>query len=174
MSQGHLAPSIGFALKGLMTGFGSSNFLQSPVDIKTMSKKSGAIAELIRQFEGRDLDAHYLGYFECFNRQLYFEAHDVLEELWLRQRSGPNYAFYKGLIQLAGAFVHLKKNRLRPAAALFKLADANLKKYPAEHEQLRVDNVRQIINVWLNRLEAGDFEINPLGPGKEPKLTIGS
>jgi predicted metal-dependent hydrolase len=139
-----------------------------------MSKKSGPIAELIEQFRGRELDAHYLGYFECFNRQLFFEAHDVLEELWLTQRQGPNYAFYKGLIQLAGAFVHLKKNRLRPAAALFKLADANLEKYPAIHERLQVQNVRALIRDWLERLEAGSFEVNPLMPGAEPRLAIES
>lgn len=137
-----------------------------------MSKKSGPIAQLIAQFQGQQLDAHYLGYFECFNRQLYFEAHDVLEELWLAQRHGPNYSFYKGLIQLAGAFVHLKKNRLRPAAALFKLADANLKKYPASHEQLRVDNVRRLIHEWLHRLENENLETNPLAPGHEPELKL--
>jgi predicted metal-dependent hydrolase len=137
-----------------------------------MSKKSGAIAELIEQFKGRDLDAHYFGYFECFNRRLYFEAHDVLEELWLAQRSGPNYAFYKGLIQLAGTFVHLQKNRLRPSAALFKLADTNLEKYPALHERLRVDNVRALIREWLLQLEAGNFERNPLVPGAEPELRL--
>jgi predicted metal-dependent hydrolase len=139
-----------------------------------MSKKSGPIAELIEQFKGQELDAHYLGYFECFNRQLYFEAHDVLEELWLAQRSGPNYAFYKGLIQLAGAFVHLKKNRLRPAAALFKLADANLEKYPVLYERLQVAKVRGLIHDWLKRLENGNFEVNPLTPGNEPKLAIES
>jgi predicted metal-dependent hydrolase len=137
-----------------------------------MSKKSGAIAEMIEQFKGQELDAHYLGYFECFNRQLYFEAHDVLEELWLAQRSGPNYSFYKGLIQLAGAFVHLQKNRLRPAAALFKLADANLEKYPASHERLQVANVRGLIHEWLQRLEARNFEMNPLTAGNEPRLRI--
>jgi predicted metal-dependent hydrolase len=137
-----------------------------------MSKKSGPIAELINQFKGRELDAHYLGYFECFNRHLYFEAHDVLEELWLAQRSGPNYSFYKGLIQLAGAFVHLQKNRLRPAGALFKLADANLEKYPAFHERLRVEAVRGLISEWLRRLEAGNFERNPLNPGQEPALRL--
>jgi predicted metal-dependent hydrolase len=137
-----------------------------------MSKKSGAIAQIIEQFKGRELDAHYLGYFECFNRQLYFEAHDVLEELWLAQRSGPNYAFYKGLIQLAGAFVHLQKNRLRPAAALFKLADANLEKYPAFHERLNVENVRRLIHEWLRQLMAGNFETNPLIPGNAPALGI--
>jgi predicted metal-dependent hydrolase len=139
-----------------------------------MSKKSGAIAELIEQFKGRDFDAHYLGYFECFNRRLYFEAHDVLEELWLADRTGPNYSFYKGLIQLAGAFVHLQKNRLRPSAALFKLAEANLQKYPNLHEQLRIDRVRSLITDWLHRLESGNFESNPLIPGSEPKLQLES
>ena len=139
-----------------------------------MSKKSGAIAELIEQFKGRDFDAHYFGYFECFNRRLYFEAHDVLEELWLADRTGPNYAFYKGLIQLAGAFVHLQKNRLRPSAALFKLADANLEKYPSLHERLRVDNVRALIRQWLQQLEAGNFEKNPLVAGAEPTLRLES
>ena len=139
-----------------------------------MSKKSGAIAELIEQFKGRDFDAHYLGYFECFNRRLYFEAHDVLEELWLADRTGPNYSFYKGLIQLAGAFVHLQKNRLRPSAALFKLADANLQKYPNLHEQLRIDRVRSLITDWLHRLESANFESNPLIPGSEPKLQLES
>lgn len=139
-----------------------------------MSKKSGAIAQLIQQFEGQQLDAHYLGYFECFNRQLYFEAHDVLEELWLAQRQGPNYAFYKGLIQFAGAFVHLKKNRLRPAAALFKLADANLQKYPGSYEQLSVTGVRAMITHWLASLESANFEVNPLVAGREPNLSLES
>ena len=33
----------------------------------------------------RDYDRRYLGYFDCFNRQHYFEAHEVLEALWLPQ-----------------------------------------------------------------------------------------
>jgi predicted metal-dependent hydrolase len=137
-----------------------------------MSKKSSTIAALIEGCRGRELDAHYLGYFECFNRQLYFEAHDVLEELWLANRTGPNYSFHKGLIQLAGAFVHLQKNRLRPAAALFKLAEANLKKYPVVNEKLDVARVLELIQTWLARLEAGQFESNPLLPGNEPKLSL--
>ena len=70
--------------------------------------------------QGQVLDAHYLGYFACFNRGWFYEAHDVLEELWLANRTGPNYAFYKGLIQLAGAFVHLQKIfRFRMVANIF-------------------------------------------------------
>ena len=41
------------------------------------------------------LDPCYQGYFRCFNAGDYYEAHDVLEHLWLKD--GPaaaNYAFY--------------------------------------------------------------------------------
>ena len=137
-----------------------------------MSSKSGKIAALIENCRGRDLDAHYLGFFECFNRRLFYEAHEVLEELWLADRQGPNYAFYKGMIQLAGAFVHLQKNRLRPAAALFKLAQANLRKYPARHERLNVAGVLNHIDSWLDRLEAGGFASNPLATVNPPQLRL--
>lgn len=127
---------------------------------------------LIESFQGQELDAHYLGYFECFNRQLYFEAHDVLEELWLAQRRGPNYSFYKGLIQLAGAFVHLQKNRLRPAASLFKLARANLNQYPPIHDRLDLAVVLKLIERWLQALESGNFQINPLTRENLPDLHL--
>lgn len=137
-----------------------------------MSKKSAKIGALIAGCEGRGMDAHYLGYFECFNRQLFYESHDVLEELWLADRQGPNYGFYKGLIQLAGAFVHLQKGRLRPAAALFKLSRSYLEKYPAIHEQLEVTRVLRVIDGWLAKLDAGGFAVNPLTPENAPRLEL--
>jgi predicted metal-dependent hydrolase len=137
-----------------------------------MSKKSAKIAALIESCSGQDLDAHYLGFFECFNRQLFYEAHDVLEELWLADRQGPNYSFHKGLIQLAGAFVHLQKNRLRPSAALLKLARTNLQKYPAVHDHLDVAGVLRLIETWLHLLETNHFAINPLTPANTPGLHL--
>ena len=137
-----------------------------------MSKKSARIAALIESCRGRALDAHYLGYFECFNQQLFYEAHDVLEELWLASRRGPNYGFYKGLIQLAGAFVHLQKNRLRPAAALFKLSRSYLAPYPAVHESLELELVRALIVEWVGRLESAGFQTNPLEALPPPQLFL--
>ena len=142
-----------------------------------MSHKSPKIAALIADLQGRDLDAHYLGYFACFNRGLFYEAHDVLEELWLADRHGPNGNFYKGLIQFAGAFVHLQKDcvkypRLRPSAALFKLAEENFRAYPATHERLDLDFVRTLIADWRGRLEAADFAKNPLTPDNASKLVL--
>jgi predicted metal-dependent hydrolase len=61
-----------------------------------VSHKSARIAAHDRVLPGQELDAHYAGYFDCFNRQLFYEAHEVLEELWLKDKYGPNGAFYKG------------------------------------------------------------------------------
>jgi predicted metal-dependent hydrolase len=139
-----------------------------------VSKKSIKIAALIERCKGGDLDAHYLGYFECFNSGKFYEAHDVLEELWLAQRRGPNDAFYKGLIQLAGAFVHLQKHtiarpRLRPAAALFRLARANLQAFAPVHERLDVAGTLGLIDEWLTQLDSGVPGVNPLS-ACSPKL----
>lgn len=137
-----------------------------------MSHKSARIAAMVESLQGRELDARYLGYFHCFNRQEFYEAHDVLEDLWLPDRQGPNGDFYKALIQLAGAFVHLQKNRLRPSAALLKLAQANLAKYPAEHERLNLVAVRLLIAGWQVQLEKGGFVINPLSVRNVPQLAL--
>ena len=114
----------------------------------------------------------YLEYFDRFNRQLFFEAHESLEVLWLAERGQPNGLFYKGLIQLAGAFVHLQKNRLRPAAALFKLAEINLQQYPVNHVQLDVRRVLGMISAWLHQLEGTNVLHNPLLSGVAPTLNL--
>jgi predicted metal-dependent hydrolase len=137
-----------------------------------VSKKSARIAAMIENLQGRDSDAHYLGYFECFNQQLFYDAHDVLEELWLGQRGQGNDLFYKGMIQLAGAFVHLQKNRLKPAGALFRLAQNNISKYPPRHERLDITMVLALIAQWLAELEKGDFAVNPLRSDNAPKLAL--
>ncbi len=142
-----------------------------------MSHKSPKITALIADLQGCDLDAHYLGWFACFNRGQFYEAHDVLEELWLTDRPGPNGNFYKGLIQLAGAFVHLQKDcpkypRLRPAAALFSLAEENFRAYPALHERLDLETVRALIADWRERLQSVNFTHNPLTPENAPKLSL--
>ena len=117
-----------------------------------MSRKSKKIESIIESFKGQGLDPHYLGYFNCFNQGLYFEAHEVLETIWLRERGGADDRFYKGLIQLAGAFVHLQKQRPGPAAALLRLASENLSHYPPVHQQLQMGRVRGLIECWSARV----------------------
>jgi predicted metal-dependent hydrolase len=134
--------------------------------------KHERIAELARQFAGQGVDPRYAGYFALFNEQKFYEAHDVLEDLWLADKQGADGDFYKGLIQLAGAFVHLQKNRLRPSAALFKLARTNLEKYPECHEFLDVQAMLKLISTWVNELENSAFACNPLNKLPFPSVRL--
>jgi len=145
-----------------------------------------ARGKLANEGEGTTFDPCYLGYFECFNSGRYYEAHDVLEHLWLKEgRGAPDYAFYKGLIQLAGAFVHLKLQdshphhpkhgrRLLPAGRLFQLALSNLVPYGDLYGNLYegldlripVSLARHMIGV----LEKDSYTLNPWNPGELPQL----
>lgn len=137
-----------------------------------MVNKHERITQFAQQFAGDGVDPRYAGYFALFNRQQFYEAHDVLEDLWLADRRGVNGDFFKGLIQLAGAFVHLQKNRLRPSAAVFKLAQANLEKYPPAHERLNLAAVQLLIAGWLRQLERGEYQTNPLTVNNVPQLAL--
>jgi predicted metal-dependent hydrolase len=127
----------------------------------------------------------YRGYFICFNRQEYYEAHDVLEHLWLPLRSGPSpdAPFYKALIQMAGAFVHLQKQylrphhhkdgrRLAPAARLFALARHNLSAYPDFHLGLDLTKLRSLLDHYESSLQASHFTRNPWHPDSAPQLDL--
>jgi predicted metal-dependent hydrolase len=129
-----------------------------------------------------DFDPRYAGYFACFNARRYYEAHDVLEDLWLGTR-GPDHFFYKGLIQFAGAFVHLQKQaarpahpkdgaRLRPAARLFALAAKNLAPYAPRHHALDVARLLLLASRHADAIIASEFTTNPWRPDHAPQLTL--
>jgi predicted metal-dependent hydrolase len=137
-----------------------------------VSRKSKRVAEMVADHHGQELDPHYLGYFQCFNQQLFYEAHEVLEHLWLKDKHGPNGAFYKGLIQLAGAFVHVQKGRSQPAGSLLKLTLANLEKYPQVHEHLSVETTCKLARKWLALLEQGRCGAHPMTGPHWPVLKL--
>jgi predicted metal-dependent hydrolase len=120
------------------------------------------------------MDGRYLGFFECFNRQRYFEAHEVLESLWLPQRHGPDGLFYKGLIQMAGGFVHAQKRRSGPAAALFRLAHGNLSRYAGIHQGLDVGQMLGLLDEWRRAVAAGDGGGNLTDSAHAPQIALKS
>jgi predicted metal-dependent hydrolase len=147
--------------------------------VAAITHKSPKIAVLLADVTDDGIYArHYLGYFACFNRQLYYEAHDVLEELWLPIRGTPQARFYQGLIQMAGGFVHLQKtvtsggrfNRIAPAARLFALALANFQDYPAHHAGIDLDAVRALCHSQREAIASSNETVNPWSPENAPQL----
>jgi predicted metal-dependent hydrolase len=138
-----------------------------------MSHKSPKIEALLADIPADSLYArHYLGYFKCFNGQLYYDAHDVLEELWLPIRGTPQARFYQGLIQVAGGFVHLQKNRIAPAGRLFALALANFEDYPAHHAGIDLDSVRLLCRERRQAILDSGETLNPWSTNDPPQLEL--
>jgi predicted metal-dependent hydrolase len=146
-----------------------------------VSHKSPRVQALVAGCHHPVWDRRYAGYFACFNAQLYYEAHDVLEDLWLAEgKSGANHAFYKGLIQAAGAFVHMKLHhaephhrvhgqRLAPAARLLQLAVKNTHAYGSRHQDLDLATFHALCHLYLHALEDRPSH-NPWSPDTPPHL----
>ena len=126
--------------------------------------------------------APYAGYFMCFNRGEFYEAHDVLEHLWLRTTSA-EAGYYKGLIQVAGGFVHLRQHylrplhhkygkRLRPAARLFRLALGQFEPYPDFFYGLDLAELRSLCEAQIATIEQSQGTQNPWRPETSPQLSL--
>jgi predicted metal-dependent hydrolase len=72
------------------------------------------------------VDPRYFEFFELFNRGLYYESHEVLEELWQEEADDRRARFFQGLIQYAGLLKHLSEGNARGAASVLAKARANL------------------------------------------------
>ncbi len=131
-----------------------------------------------------DLTQHpfYRAFFQCWNQQRYYEAHDVLEQLWLKTNSA-DADFFKGLIQAAGAFAHLQKRfehplhakhskRLAPAVRLFQLAQKNLSRFAPRHHGLDVGALCQLLRAYANQIVRVDYKANPWSPETAPRLEL--
>ncbi len=159
--------------------------------IKPLMNKGERISRLVAELTAEDVDPNqtdiakhpfYRAFFQCWNEQRYYEAHNVLEQLWLRTDSG-DADFFKGLIQAAGAFVHLQKRfehplhakhsrRLPPAVRLFQLAEKNLSSFAPQHHGLDVVALCQLLRAYADQIVEFDYKANPWSPQTAPRLEL--
>lgn len=137
-----------------------------------VNHKADKIAKLLAGLKSDRYDPHYLGYFELFNRQLFYEAHDVLEELWLASKPTRNARYYQGLIMATGAFVHFQKGRPKAASNLLKMAIERLKPYGTVHEGFEVGKFVACLASWLYLVESTGYKDNPFHPCLAPKIGL--
>lgn len=149
-------------------------------------RKSERIEKFLGSLDAGDdggFSPYYLGYFRCFNAGDYYEAHDVLEHLWLGCDDGDR-DFYKGLIQIAGAFVHLKKQytrpdhpkdarRLRPATRLFAMGVAHIGRFAPAHLGLDVAGLCDLCRGLVREIDESAYAKNPWSPERMPVLHPG-
>ena len=69
------------------------------------------------------------------------------------------------------SFKEIKEGKKHVAqAALFNLAENNLKNYPPHHEGLTTGDVLELICLWRTEILRTDYTTNPLGNRPPPQL----
>ena len=121
---------------------------------------------------------YYAAFFQLWNAQKYYEAHDVLEQLWLVEKNVELARFYQALIQAAGRLFICRKtssNHRMPSMdvdcvrqlRLFELALRNLEGFPIIRELTLA--VWQALRVPRNHRR---FQKNPWSPETAPRLAL--
>lgn len=146
-------------------------------------KKSERMEAIVSAMEAEaGMHPCYTGFFQCFNRTDYYEAHDVLEHLWLRTE-GPEADYFKGLIQIAGGFVHMRQQyfrphhhkygkRLAPAARLLRLGAANIGPFAPHFMRFDVAAMLVLSDRFAAVIESGGFTRNPWRPEAAPQILL--
>ncbi len=104
--------------------------------------ETGELEESFESQLGRGID--------LFNRQEFFDCHDVIEELWMEER-GEKRLFLQGLIQSSVGCYHLTNGNTTGAISQYSKALDKLVKYPADYLGVRND----LLVSELGRLLAG-------------------
>ncbi len=90
-----------------------------------------------------------------FNEGRYFEAHDILEDLWQGYRE-PDRVFLQALIQTAVGFYHLENDNLKGARSQLGKACVKLEAFLPLYWGLSVDLLYASLKDHLTILEASD------------------
>ncbi|MDM5315385.1 DUF309 domain-containing protein [Fictibacillus sp. b24] len=101
----------------------------------------------------------YYEFFVVFNDGDYYTGHDLLEAIWLTDRSN---LFIKGLLQMTVALYHYEYGNVKGAREMLRVADHYLTPYKPMYWQLNVEEVLAYINLCLNSIPKNidklDFE----------------
>ena len=99
-------------------------------------------------------DERYLRGVEHFNKQDYFEAHEVWEDLW-HATHGESRDFIQGLIQVTSSLHHFQNGNMRGARLLHDSGIELLAPYADVYMGLDLKRLREL----FNRACAGILEV---------------
>jgi len=105
------------------------------------------------------MEPELLEFIELFNTKEFFDAHEVLEQLWLRTE-GEDKNFYKGLIQCAVALAHLQRGNRKGANKVCSTACAYLDYYDPDYLGFPAESLVQQMREFFQQ-ETPDLENPP-------------
>jgi len=120
-----------------------------PFTEEYLKEKATAYREFLHSLEefepvGSDIEKNIQMARKLFEAKLYFEVHELLEELWMGE-FGKYREFLQALIQLGVAYYHLTNYNLRGFELLLKNARELLESYSGEIYGVNVDLLKKEI-----------------------------
>lgn len=91
----------------------------------------------------------YKQFFQHYHQEEYWEAHEVLEELWQQDRKND---FYHGLIQIAAIMHQLNRGKVRGARKLAHTAVGYLSSFKPSYEDVDIEQVVKWLQLCLEKL----------------------
>lgn len=109
---------------------------------------------------------------EQFNRGEFWECHETLEEIW-QEEPGEVRDLYKGLIQVAAAYVHLSRGNYRGADRLLATAVGYLQPYRARGAMgFDIEGICTVAERAHARLRADGPEATTVHPELTPVFSV--
>ena len=88
-----------------------------------------------------------------FNEEYFFEAHEVLEEVWRHEHGEPRL-FLQGLIQVCAAYHHFQNGNLVGAITLLQRGADKMRHYPPRYLGIDASGLIAHIDGNRGRIEA--------------------
>jgi predicted metal-dependent hydrolase len=99
-------------------------------------------------------DPRFLKGIDEFNRQLFFECHETLEEIWMEDH-GEDRKFYQGIIQIAAGYFKLEQGVPAGALKLWRTGLEKLEPYGPVFLGISVESLVGAVKDHLAQLESG-------------------
>ena len=98
---------------------------------------------------------HHLEGIRLLNSGRFFEAHEVLEDIW-REAPSAEKKYWQGLVQVAVALHHHSTGNLVGAKSVMARAARNLHPCSSEWQGMRIGELKTILERWQKALENGE------------------
>lgn len=94
---------------------------------------------------------------DYFNREFFFEAHDVFEELWMEARNQNDRDFFHGLVNLATGFYHFRMGNFKGMQSQLRKGMEKLSGTVARLRGIEVDKLLNEVRCYLVADEQREF-----------------
>lgn len=111
--------------------------------------------------------AEYYEFFIKFNEGDYYTCHDLLEEIWMTDKSN---TFLKGLLQLSVSIYHYEYGNVKGARAMMQAAHHYLQQYRPHYWGIDLEHVNDFMESCLQKIPQHVDRVNYEDAGKLPVL----